>query len=200
LGVLEQFPRTGAGHPDSRFRDSPRILEPGQISRSRYRRAESKLRASPCNLEIGRQNTDSKFRGSCFCLRSCTVPSSITSPSSLGTSASTTSFNTASATPYIQRTAQSVPINTTDGLSSTRLHLPATIASERSLSITSPSSLGTPGFGHFVQHGFGHPFSTGFGHSVRLLHRLDSPAILCYYRKRAWFGVMSETDPPPPVV
>ena len=78
MGVLEQFPRTGAGHPDSRFRDSPRILEPGQISRSRYRRAESKLRASPCNLEIGRQNTDSKFRGSCFCLRSCTVPSSAT--------------------------------------------------------------------------------------------------------------------------
>jgi hypothetical protein len=61
----------------------------------------------------------------------------------LGTSASTTSFNTASATPYIQRTAQSVPIYTTDGLSSTRLHFPATIASERSLSITSPSSLGT---------------------------------------------------------
>jgi hypothetical protein len=68
---------------------------------------------------------------------------SITSPSSLGTSASTTSFNTASATPYIQRTAQSVPINTTDGLSSTHLHFPATIASERSLSITLPSSLGT---------------------------------------------------------
>jgi len=68
---------------------------------------------------------------------------SITSPSSLGTSASTTSFNTASATPYIQRTAQSVPIYTTDGLSSTRLHFPATIASERSLSITLPSSLGT---------------------------------------------------------
>jgi hypothetical protein len=33
LGVLlEQFPRTGAGHPDSRVRASPRILEPGQIS------------------------------------------------------------------------------------------------------------------------------------------------------------------------
>ena len=47
--------------------------------------------------------------------------SSITSPSSLGTSASATSFNTASATPYIQRTAQSVPITTTDGLASTHL-------------------------------------------------------------------------------
>jgi hypothetical protein len=76
LGVLDQFPRTGAGHPDSRLRASPRILEPGQISRSRYRHAESNLRASPCNLEIERQNTDSKFRDSSFCLRSCTFPSS----------------------------------------------------------------------------------------------------------------------------
>jgi len=76
LGVLDQFPRTGAGHPDSRLRASQRILEPGQISRSRYRHAESNLRASPCNLEIERQNTDSKFRDSSFCLRSCTFPSS----------------------------------------------------------------------------------------------------------------------------
>jgi hypothetical protein len=44
------------------------------------------------------------------------------------------------------------------------------------------------GFGHFVQLGFGHPFSTGFGHSIRSLHRLDSPAIFCPYRKRAWFA------------
>jgi hypothetical protein len=40
-------------------------------------------------------------------------------------------------------TASGAPPTTTDGLSSTRLHFPATIASERSLSITSPSSLGT---------------------------------------------------------
>ena len=77
LGVLEQFPRTGAGHPDSRLRASPRILEPGQISRSRYRLAESNLRTSPCDLEIERQNTDSKFRDSSFCLRSCTHASPI---------------------------------------------------------------------------------------------------------------------------
>ena len=69
---------------------------------------------------------------------------SITSPSSLGTSASTTSFNTASATPYIQRTAQSVPINTTDGVSATRLQSLVPAAFERDSSITSPSSLGTP--------------------------------------------------------
>jgi hypothetical protein len=71
-----QFPKTGAGHPESRFRASPRILEPGQISRSRYRLAESNLRTSPCDLEIERQNTDSKFRDSSFCLRSCTLTSS----------------------------------------------------------------------------------------------------------------------------
>ena len=41
-------------------------------------------------------------------------------------------------------TASGAPPTTTDGLSSTRLHFPATIASERSLSITSPSSLGNP--------------------------------------------------------
>ena len=79
LGVL-QFPRTGSGHPESRFRASPRILEPGQISRSRYRHAESRLRASPCDLEIERQNTDSKFRDSSFCLRSCTHASPFTAP------------------------------------------------------------------------------------------------------------------------
>jgi hypothetical protein len=44
------------------------------------------------------------------------------------------------------------------------------------------------GFGHFVQLGFSHPFSTSFGHSIRSLHRLDSPAIFCPYRKRAWFA------------
>ena len=76
-GNSYQFPRTGAGHPESRFRASPRILEPGQISRSRYRHAESNLRTSPCDLEIERQNTDSKFRDSSFCLRSCTLTSSI---------------------------------------------------------------------------------------------------------------------------
>ena len=71
---LYQFPRTScAGHPESRLRASPRILEPGQISRSRYRHAESNLRTSPCDLEIERQNTDSKFRDSSFCLRSCTL-------------------------------------------------------------------------------------------------------------------------------
>ena len=75
-GNSYQFPKTGAGHPESRFRASPRILEPGQISRSRYRHAESNLRASPCDLEIERQNTDSKFRDSSFCLRSCTHASS----------------------------------------------------------------------------------------------------------------------------
>jgi len=31
-------------------------------------------------LEIERQNTDSKFRDSSFCLRSCTFPSSSTAP------------------------------------------------------------------------------------------------------------------------
>ena len=41
-------------------------------------------------------------------------------------------------------TASGAPPPTTDGLSSTRLHFPATIASERSSFITSPSSLGTP--------------------------------------------------------
>ena len=76
-GNSYQFPRTGAGHPESRFRASPRFLEPGQISRSRYRHAESNLRASPCDLEIERQNTDSKFRDSSFCLRSCTDASSL---------------------------------------------------------------------------------------------------------------------------
>ena len=76
-GNSYQFPRTGAGRPESRFRASPRILEPGpQISRSRYRHAESNLRTSPCDLEIERQNTDSKFRDSSFCLRSCTLTSS----------------------------------------------------------------------------------------------------------------------------
>jgi hypothetical protein len=41
-------------------------------------------------------------------------------------------------------TASGVPPITTDGFASTRLHFPATTASERSSSITSPSSLGTP--------------------------------------------------------
>ena len=74
----EQLPvsKNRRGYPESRFRASPRVLEPGQISRSRYRHAESNLRTSPCDLEIERQNTDSKFRDSSFCLRSCTLTSS----------------------------------------------------------------------------------------------------------------------------
>ena len=50
LGV-EQIPRTGSGLPDSRFR------------------------ASPWDLEIVRQNTNSKFRRNSFCFRSCTLAS-----------------------------------------------------------------------------------------------------------------------------
>ena len=79
-----QFPRTGAGHPESRFRVSPRILEPGQISTiqdpdiamQNPTYAPRALRY----LEIERQNTDSKFRDSSFCLRSCTHASSNLAP------------------------------------------------------------------------------------------------------------------------
>jgi hypothetical protein len=94
----------------------------------------------------------------------------ITSPSSLGTSASATSFNMASATPSLQL-ASATPSDYFTAL--TRLQSSVPIASEHGSFITSPSSLGSRhlGFGHFVQHGFGHPFSTGSGNSKTGLTR-----------------------------
>jgi hypothetical protein len=45
LGVLDQFPRTGAGHPDSRLRASPRILENW---------TDFKIQISPCRIQLTR--------------------------------------------------------------------------------------------------------------------------------------------------
>ena len=68
LGVL-QFPRTGSGHPDSRFHASPRILENWTVSKNRLRPSriqiprlaadfgtwtDFKIQISPCRIQITR--------------------------------------------------------------------------------------------------------------------------------------------------
>jgi hypothetical protein len=69
-----QKPARAIQNPDSAPRRGFWNLD--RFQDRRYRHTESNLRTSPCDLEIERQNTDSKFRDSSFCLRSCTHASS----------------------------------------------------------------------------------------------------------------------------